>query len=166
MKKLTFFYNKLEEYLLVASLVVTVTIIFYQVIMRFVFNASPSWTEETARYIFIWQIWLGTSVALKDGQHIRVELVENMFLKLEKPIYKNILEIIILLLWVSLTLFLTIGGFDLVGELAARGSLSPGLRFPLMYAYAAVPVSCSVVSFRLLAKIYSEFTKLVKGGAA
>ena len=56
LKKIGHGYNKFEEYLLVISLAVTVTLIFYQVIMRFIFNDAPSWTEEVTRYIFIWQI--------------------------------------------------------------------------------------------------------------
>jgi TRAP-type C4-dicarboxylate transport system permease small subunit len=166
MKKLINFYNKLEEYLLVSSLVATVTIIFYQVIMRFVFNDSPSWTEEIARYIFIWQIWLGTSVALKEEQHIRVELIKSALIRHNKLILKNVLELFILLAWITLTIFLTVDGFHLLGELAARHALSAGLRIPLMYTYASVPVSCLAVSLRLAARICVEFRKLANGGAA
>lgn len=63
MKKLINFYNQLEAHLLVCSLIFTVILVFFQVILRYVFSSSLSWSEELARYIFIWQIWLGTSVA-------------------------------------------------------------------------------------------------------
>ena len=58
-------YNNLEEYLLVVSLVINVLLVFLQVIMRTVFKNSLTWSEELSRYIFIWQIWLGASIALK-----------------------------------------------------------------------------------------------------
>ena len=60
-------YNNLEEYLLVVSLVINVLLVFLQVIMRTVFKNSLTWSEELSRYIFIWQIWLGASIALCTG---------------------------------------------------------------------------------------------------
>jgi TRAP-type C4-dicarboxylate transport system permease small subunit len=166
MRRASAIYNKLEEILLVASLAFTVAIIFYQVVMRYVFNDSPSWTEEVARYVFIWQIWLGTSVAMKGGKHIRVELVNGLFVKKNRLIGKNLMEILILLLWISLTVFLTVGGIAYVLTLHERGALSPGIRVPLMYVYAAVPVSCFAVTIRLLALLVREFGKMKRGGEA
>ena len=58
MKKIAQCYNKLEEWLLVGSLAFSVILLFIQVIMRSVFNSSLSWSEELARYIFIWQIYI------------------------------------------------------------------------------------------------------------
>ena len=76
-------YNNLEEYLLVVSLVINVLLVFLQVIMRTVFKNSLTWSEELSRYIFIWQIWLGASIALKYNEHIRVTLIYS-FLKNKK----------------------------------------------------------------------------------
>lgn len=166
MEKLAHTYNKFEEYLLVASLVFTVSIIFYQVIMRFIFNDSPSWTEEVARYIFIWQIWLGASAGLKEGKHIRLEMITEYLINSKHLIAKNILELIVLIIWITLTIFLTIGGIDLVGQLASRHVLSAGMRLPLVYVYAALPVSCGVASMRIAYLIYNESRKLLKGGMA
>ena len=62
-------YNNLEEYLLVVSLVINVLLVFLQVIMRTVFKNSLTWSEELSRYIFIWQIWLGASIAWEQVLH-------------------------------------------------------------------------------------------------
>ena len=51
--------------------------------MRTVFKNSLTWSEELSRYIFIWQIWLGASTALKYNEHIRVTLIYS-FMKSEK----------------------------------------------------------------------------------
>ena len=59
--------------------------------MRTIFNYSLSWTEELSRYIFIWQTWLGTSIALKYKQHIRVEILINFLKKIKNK--KNIRSI-------------------------------------------------------------------------
>ena len=74
LKKLIRYYNRLEENVLILSLVFTVALIFLQVIMRKVFQNSITWSEELARYIFIWQIWLGTSIGFRDGKHISISV--------------------------------------------------------------------------------------------
>ena len=165
-KKLGRAYNKFEETLLVSSLVVTVALIFYQVIMRSVFNAAPSWTEEVTRYIFIWQIWLGTSLGLKDREHIRIDLVSTAFVKRGLLKSKNFLELAILLIWLALSALLLFTGIDVCEQLIAKSSVSPGLRVPLVYVNAALPTCSAVVCIRLIFQIFEEGRKLVKGGAA
>ena len=47
MKKLLHFLDEhFEEMMLVILLAVMTASIFYQVVMRYVFNSAPSWTEE------------------------------------------------------------------------------------------------------------------------
>ena len=56
MKKVFMLLDKhLEEILLVFGTMVMILLIFYQVVMRRCFNSSIAWSEELARYIFIWQ---------------------------------------------------------------------------------------------------------------
>ena len=60
LKKITHRINKLEEVFLVATLAVCVVVSFVQVIARYVFNNSISWSEEGCKYLFVWMIWMGT----------------------------------------------------------------------------------------------------------
>ena len=110
MKKIFNLYNKIEEYLLVYSLVFNVILVFSQVIMRSVFNLSLSWSEELSRYIFIWQIWLGTSIALKEDKHIKVELVYQI-VKSKKV--QKIITMIGMLIWLGFSVFLVQNGTQL-----------------------------------------------------
>ncbi|MDR0570995.1 MAG: TRAP transporter small permease [Clostridiales Family XIII bacterium] len=167
MRRLTRIYDKLEEYLLVVSLAFTVCVIFYQIIMRFVFNNSQTWTEELARYIFIWQIWLGASIGIRESKHIRVEMFSSALARTAKAGAGQIAELVILILWLSVTAAFTWHGFVLTAKQAELGALSPGLRIPLAYCYAAVPVGCAVMSLRLLGLMRKEILELAslrKGG--
>ncbi len=56
-------YDRLEEGLIAALIAATTLIIFYQVVMRYVFHDSPAWSEEIARFMFVWESWLGVSLA-------------------------------------------------------------------------------------------------------
>ncbi|MDR1625231.1 MAG: TRAP transporter small permease [Spirochaetia bacterium] len=53
-------------------------LIFIQVIFRYVFNQPLAWSEELARFLFIWMTFVAGVVAARRGQHIGVELIVNM----------------------------------------------------------------------------------------
>ena len=46
-----------------------------QIAFRYVLNAPLVWTEEAARYLYIWACYLGAAVALRRGNHIVIALV-------------------------------------------------------------------------------------------
>jgi len=56
--------------LLLAAMVVDVAI---QVFFRYVIENPPTWTEELARFLFAWQIFLGAGLAFGRGSHIVVD---------------------------------------------------------------------------------------------
>ncbi len=55
---------------LLAAMVADVTI---QVFFRYVIQNPPTWTEEVARFLFTWQIFLAAGLAFGRGSHIVVD---------------------------------------------------------------------------------------------
>ncbi len=53
-------------------LYVTVVVIFVQVIARYVLKIPLPWTEEFARFAFIWLIFLANALAERHNEHFRV----------------------------------------------------------------------------------------------
>lgn len=156
MKKIVTYYNKIEAHLLVASLLFTVVLIFGQVVLRYVFQTSLSWSEELARYIFIWQIWLGTSVAQKDRVHVRIQIFQGT----KKQRYFTIAADVI---WLLFCLFLVVYGFNLVWSIKSRRFLSAALRLPMYLVYASLPLSQLAMMFRVGGEIKDE-VKAIRSG--
>ncbi len=67
--------NSLAEYAVCALLAVMVVVVFLQVIFRFVIRSSLPWSEELARYLMVWIVFLGASIGVKRKSHIGVEAV-------------------------------------------------------------------------------------------
>lgn len=162
MRKLLRLYTKFEERLLVASLVFTVVLIFVQVIMRYVFNNSLSWSEELARYIFIWQIWLGTGVGIRMKEQIRVEILAKKL----SPAGAKWLNAIALTILLLFCFFLVINGYQLVMKIAGRNALSTALKIPLSYVYLSLPFSSAITSVYLIDQLVELFrpAKETEGG--
>lgn len=55
---------------LIALMVVTITL---QVVTRYVWGQPLVWVEELATYSFIWAVFLGAALGLKEMRHIRIE---------------------------------------------------------------------------------------------
>lgn len=150
MKKLIIFYNKLEAHLLVCSLIFTVVLVFLQVILRYVFGSSLSWSEELARYIFIWQIWMGTSVAQRDRSHVRIEALGG------EGTGRKVIHIVSDLIWLIFCLLLVKYGFELVCSIFRRGLISAAMRMPMYLVYLSLPVSQLAVAIRVAGELYQS----------
>ena len=46
--------------------------VFAQVILRYVFNSPLTWSEELARYLFIWCAFLGWIIAARRRSHLAI----------------------------------------------------------------------------------------------
>lgn len=155
-------WDHFEEYILVASLFFTVGLVFIQVVMRYVFENSLSWSEELARYVFLWQIWLGASYAVKKKRHLRIEAFKSMLSKNKQMI----VELVIYVIWFGFCVFMVYKGAELTGMLLQRGQVSPAMRVPMAYAYASVPVGCVLMAVRLGEGFWSFVRSWRNEGAA
>lgn len=156
MKSIKKWYDKLEENILAISLAFTVIIIFMQVIARKVFNTSLSWSEELARYIFIWQCWLGVSLAYKNNSHIRLDMI------IEKLRGKKraIAEIIVLLITLVFNIFLIKVGIEYMKSAMQLSSSGTVIKIPMYLVFLSLPFSSFIVSLRIMGLIKSEVKKI------
>lgn len=156
--KLIYGYDKLEEYVLCASLVFTTLVVFAQIVMRSVFNSSLTWSEELTRYVFIWQIWMGVSIAQRDKAHIKVELFYS-FVKNKRV--QSAVNIIATLIWIAFNLFLLINGSQLVQQMIQRGQVSAAMRVPMYIIYSVLPLSSGLLTLRLLGQLAEDWKKML-----
>lgn len=113
-----------------------VVIIFSQVVFRYMLKAPLSWSEELARYLFVWAAFLGSVVAARKGQHVGVELLISRL----KGTARNVVLVI--------SNLLTSGFFALIfwNVLIAWPKLmkqkTPALKLPMAYPYLGLAVGC------------------------
>lgn len=158
-KKITAVCNKLEEVLLSGTLAICVVIIFVQVIARYIFNNSLSWSEEVCKYLFVWLIWLGTDFAAKD--HLCIEIISGKI----KGKAKNALDIVVKLLWLSICLFLAVNGMEVVRSMIARGKVASSIPWLKVWVvYLVMPVSQGILSLRIIAQIIENILQLAGRG--
>src|SRR3982074_3802152 len=74
-RRVTALYAKLLEILLAACVGVLVIPVTLQIISRYTpFIPSYIWTEEMARFLFVWTIMIGAMVGVREAQHFEVDV--------------------------------------------------------------------------------------------
>src|SRR5512137_3218970 len=76
--------GRFERYLVAANraiiflmMALMATLVFVNVIARYVFNFSIIWAEEVSQYLMIWIAYLGAGLALREGRHVAVEMLQD-----------------------------------------------------------------------------------------
>ncbi|MCD6043060.1 MAG: transporter small permease subunit [Burkholderiales bacterium] len=72
---MTLWYSRLLTWLLVASVAILIIPVSLQIFSRYT-ELIPSyiWTEEMARFCFIWSIMIGAMIGVREGTHFVVDL--------------------------------------------------------------------------------------------
>ncbi|WP_053153703.1 TRAP transporter small permease [Pseudomonas sp. Pf153] len=73
MAKVVDLYFKLLKLLIVLCMVAMIALVFGNVVLRYAFNSGISVSEELSRWFFVWMIFLGALVALKDRAHLGMD---------------------------------------------------------------------------------------------
>ena len=149
MKALRFLDENIEKMLCVIALALMSAVIVAQVFCRYVLNSSLSWSEELARYLFIWMIYIGISYGVILDKHICVDAVYSFAPKSIKRYYAIVSYLLFLLFAVAMVYY----GILVVGMQISSGQVSPAMGVPMQYVYAAPVVGFVLTAIRLVQKV-------------
>jgi len=153
MKRFMKVYEFLEDIISGGLLSVGVTLIFYGVIMRYVFNDARSWVDEISQYLIIWGTLIGTSVALRNDHHIKVDMLFNV---LPKKV-QHIVTLFAHCVGITFSLFIGYYGYKLVAFTHNTGQVSTDVGIPLYLVYSILPLTGALLTFRFAIKLYETF---------
>ena len=144
--------QRLEEVLITALLTLMSVVIIFQVFMRYAMDASLSWSEELARYSFIWMVYIGISYAVRCNRHLSVDAINLLF----KERGRFIIGLIADLLFLGFALLISVNGWAVVERVARSGQSSASIELPMFFIYAAMPTGFSLICVRLLQNMYAK----------
>ncbi|MGF1733759.1 TRAP transporter small permease [Photobacterium satsumensis] len=145
----------LENTLACILLAVMVIAIFTQVVTR-TLDISLSWTEELARYCFIWLVYIGVSFAASRKSHIKIDAIAMLLDDKEKKYLSLLADFV----FFTFACFILFHSTQMVLELYHLGQTSPALGLPMWIVYLAGPVGFGLTSFRLIQQMIITFDEL------
>ena len=133
------------------SLMISVT--FAQVIFRYVLRSPLPWSEELARYCFVWIVFLGATLGLERGVHIGVDILTILLPGRVQRWLAAINEVLIL----AFVLLIILASVSVVD--ANRLQFSPALGLQMAKVYLAIPLGMAVMALLLLGKMVEAFRR-------
>ena len=128
-----------------------ILLIFINVLCRYVFSFSISWSEEMTRYMFIGTLFFTLNIMVSQNAALRVDILDN-FINNQRS--KHILNLITYVLTVVALLVFTLSGVMLVQ--AGLTSVSPSMHIPMWIIYAMMPLGYFLALIEVLRKIATE----------
>ena len=144
------FMSILEKIALVivgVMMIIMVAVMVYQVILRYCFNNSNIWSEELARFLFVWVSLMGSFVAVRRNSHLKVEFIVNLLKGEARKYFTLIIDIAVILFLIyllPLSYELTLSTFK---------NISAGLKVPMAVGYAAIPVGTVLMILGMIEQI-------------
>ena len=131
---ISFWYGRLLTWLLAASVAILIVPVSLQIFSRYTaLIPSYIWTEEMARFFFIWSIMIGAMVGIREGTHFVVDLWPPMgaraqaLLRLVSSVFVLVFALVFLWWGIDFTRF----AFNRISELAELPLWMIHLPWPL-----------------------------------
>lgn len=154
MKKFVKIYNELMNIFAVICLLGFAISVIVQVFSRTFLPSSPSWTEEAARYLFIYMVAFGGSVAVRKNEYVGVDFLKEMLPEKYQTILKAII-IVILAIFSGYVFKNSTLGFAVI----KYRMVSTAMQIPMQFVYAALIVFFGLLQISFIIEFLLILTK-------
>ena len=144
--------------LAVAMLAISVTLSFYQVLTRFVFNAPSTCTEVASRAAMNWCVFLAAAATFRGGYMMAVEVVY----KLVPTRFLRLLEVAIVVCCLLVLVVLIHYGIQMT--LRVSNQTMSGMNISMAWAYAAIPTGSCFAIVAVVARLLAQLPGREKVG--
>jgi TRAP-type C4-dicarboxylate transport system permease small subunit len=117
-------------------------ITFAQVATRYVLGDPLIWSEEAARYLFVWVSMIGAALAIREGGHFGLDLLIRRF-----PAAKPVLAPAVTAVTAVFLIILLKTGIDETALAAKQFAMTFPMR--MQWAYLSLPVGAGLMLFHL-----------------
>jgi TRAP-type C4-dicarboxylate transport system permease small subunit len=136
---------------IIAISVLMVAVTLAQVIFRYVIAAPLPWSEELARYCFVWIVFLGGAVGLSRGFHLGVDIFVNMLP--ERP--RIALEALVTVMIAGFAGTVIYASLPVINMNMFQRS--PALGVQMSWIYIAIPISMCLIVVICIERIVTLF---------
>jgi TRAP-type transport system small permease protein len=131
----------------VSAMLVMLVLIFVQVVTRYLFGYTAEWSEELARFLFVWVVFLGSALIMGESGHLAVEFVPK-YLKSQNKAAGKALDVFILLSSYLFVLLLIFQGAKMASVMTFQ--ISPGLQLSMSVVYVVIPLGSALMLLHLI----------------
>jgi TRAP-type C4-dicarboxylate transport system permease small subunit len=128
-------YDYIIEYIVRLIGVLLITTVLMQIFTRIFFKIPFSWTDELARFTFIWYCFLGSVLTMHKKMHLGIDYFESKMK--ERGRFVN--RVFVYAIQIFFATLLAYYGYKLLGIVGRQKS--PIMRIQMKYMYSVLPIT-------------------------
>lgn len=155
-KIVDFLFNKMLTPLLNILCIAILLTTCLSVICRYVFHYAIVWSPEISRFLYIFIIFIGTSLGIRSNLHIGLDIEITRLSTKSKEIIEIIKKIILMIFFIILVYL----GFQFVGY--GMLQMTQTLGIAKGWIYLIIPISSFFMFIAVFQKTYFLISKIKK----
>ena len=136
--------GRLEAAFLAAMVAAITAVTFAQVVSRYVLADPIIWSEEVARYLFVWITLVGAAAGVRTHGHFGLDILRRYAPPLRTPLG----AVTMLVVFTFLALLFYTG---ILETRQAATQMSPALQVTMHWAFLAIPIGAALALWHVIA---------------
>ena len=155
------FIQRILQFLLAVMSVVLLVVNIAQICGRYLFFYSLPWSEELSTYLFIWVIFLGVHLIIRENAELRIDAItfSNYRRQQALELLRDILS------WVAI-LFFFVGSLQMMRNAIAFPQRAASLPVNTYVIYAVMPVGYLLMGLQKFTNLLKRVENLRRGRPA
>jgi len=145
----------LFRYAIIGFMLLITVVVFLQVVFRYVLDLPLSWSEEVARFGFVWLVFLGAGFIVRTGGHLKV----SSFVDPLPVRFKKIAEIIVQVVIFICAVIILAGGIRIARN--EWSQLSPAIEAHMGIIYLVIPISAFMMACWTVVHLVTAITVIL-----
>jgi TRAP-type C4-dicarboxylate transport system permease small subunit len=133
----------IEDLIVTVGLSVMCIALALQIFARYVLNSPLIWSEEFARYVFVWVVFIGAGYGVRHKAHISMEFFVDHMPKVVQKWLAIVLNIF------AICIFGCLIPVGFIFTLDQSAIASSAMQIPMSMVVSAVPIGSLIVCIRL-----------------
>lgn len=124
------------------------------VVSRYVMASPIRWSDELARYLMIYMVFLGSAVSFRAEKHPSLTFLIDKLPKNARLIWDSVIDLLVLVVLVMVIH----GGLEMLDGPSGR---TPALRMRYSWIYVAIPIGGAAMVIEVCLRILSRVLRVV-----
>jgi C4-dicarboxylate transporter DctM subunit len=150
--------ENIEKPIIIIGLLGSIFLISYQCLGRYILlklfpdMIMPAWTEESARFLFIWSTYSAIPLTIRLRQNIRVDVIYDRL----PPSLQGMTWIMVDIAFLALSSVILYTSFGYLEMQLKYAQYTPALRIPYYIPYIILPLGFGLMVIRLLQDLFKQ----------
>jgi len=147
---------KFAEVIAAVLLAIMCTLVFANVLTRYVFHYAIPWSEEMARFLEIWVCFLGAALLYKEDGHMGLDILVKVLPKQVARICQVVVDCLVLYIaWL-----IGFGGYQLTASNMAWKAPATGLSYA--WKFGITVAAAALIMIFAVTKLYWHILSIIK----